>query len=183
MSRAGAFVLALAACCTLLASSRPASAPAENDEYTVKAAFLYNFTKYVKWPADALEKEDTPIVVAVLGTDPFGKKLDDAFKGKLIGKHPLSIVRWKTIDELSACHLLFVPATEAERLGKIVDHYAKSHTLLVGEFEGFAEHKGCLNFYIEDKKVRFEANAAAAKRAELEISPQLLKLARLVKEP
>lgn len=159
-----------------------AKTAAEVDEYQAKAAFLYNFTKYVKWPEKCFATPEAEFVVAVVGADPFGKKLDDAFKDKRVGTHPVKVVRWKTVEQLGDCHLLFVPTAEAARLEKILLACAQKNTLLVGESEGFARHKGCLSFFIEEKKMRFEVNLEAAKRAELELSPQLLKLARQVTE-
>jgi hypothetical protein len=149
-------------------------------EYQVKAAFLFNFTKYVKWPEKAFEGEDSPLVVAVVGKDPFGSVLDETLKSKSIGKHPLVIRRFSSVDRLDACHLLFVPASEADRVKKIVQHYEGSSTLLVGEPDGFSTNGGVIRFVLADKKVRFEVNTDAAKRARVEISSQLLKLARIV---
>lgn len=154
----------------------------KNDEHAVKAAFLYNFTKYVKWPESAFASPKDPLVVAVVGQDPFGKKLDEALKGKTVGMHPLSVVRWKSGAEIERCHLLFVSDSDASRLPRIVEACREKPVLLVGEARGFASRGGAIGFYIQDKKVRFEINPESARRAQLEVSSQLLKLARIVKD-
>ena len=151
-------------------------------EHQVKAAFLLNFVKYVKWPAHAFEQPDAPLVIAVLGTDPFGKVLDDTLRDKTVGSRKLEVRRFKSLQELSTCHLLFVAASEAPKLAKIVEALGKKPVLLVGETEKFASAGGCIGFYVEDKKVRFEFNLESSKRFELEVSSQLLKLARIVKD-
>lgn len=168
----------------LLASFGGGTPPVDgtSGEYKLKAAFVYNFTKYVKWPDRAFAHDNDPIVVAVLGQDPFKGELDDALRDKTIGTHKLVVQRFKTFDDLAPCHLLFVPATEASKLPKIREHYENSTTLLVGESDRFAARGGAIGFYIQDKKVRFEINPAATARAGVEVSSQLLKLARVVKE-
>ncbi len=149
-------------------------------EYHVKAAFLLNFTKYVKWPERAFEKDASPLVVAVVGEDPFGRVLDETMAGTSLGTHPLEVRRFRDLDQLGPCHLLFVPPGESARVSKIVAHYAGTSTLLVGDPQHFTRSGGVIRFFIEKRKVRFEINTDAARRTQVEISSQLLKLARLV---
>jgi hypothetical protein len=151
-------------------------------EYELKAAFLFNFTKYVKWPERAFADEHSPIVIAVVGTDPFGHALDDVVREKSVGGRKFDVRRFKTVDDLDACHLLFVAPSESARLSKIREHYTGEATLLVGDTDHFAGRGGAIGFYIEDKKIRFEINTDATKRATLDLSSQLLKLARIVKD-
>ena len=151
-------------------------------EYQVKAAFLFNFTKYVKWPESAFDNERSPIVVAVVGDDPFGRLLDEALHDKAIGARKYEVRRFKTAEDLEACHVLFVSASESTKIAKIGEHYASTSTLLIGDTEHFAVRGGAIGFYFEDKKTRFEINTDATKRATLELSSQLLKLARIVKD-
>jgi len=174
--------LALALVVLTLGGVGSSAQPADSTEYEVKAAFLFKFTTYVKWPDRAFEKPVSPIVVAVVGPDPFGRALDDAFKEKAVGSRKVQVARFKTSAELGACHLLFVASQEAPKLSKILEQLATKPVLVVGESDGFATKGGCINFVLEDKKMRFEINPDAAKRAEVEISSQLLKLARIVKE-
>lgn len=161
--------------------ARPVRGPEETREYQIKSAFLFNFTKYVKWPASAFKDARAPLVVAVIGKDPFGPMLDKDCGGKTANGRKIVVKRFPSVDRLEACHLLFVPASEADNGALIARRYAGSSVLIVGESKGFAEHHGLINFYIEKKKVNFEVNVASVKREKLAISSQLLKLARIVK--
>lgn len=151
-------------------------------EYQIKAAFLYNFTKYVKWPDSAFADSKSPLIVAVVGKDPFGPALDKACGGKTGNGRKIVVKRFATVNKLGPCHILFVPQTEAGSVEIIARRYAGTSALIVGESTDFAAEYGLVNFYIEKKKVHFEVNISAVKREKLAISSQLLKLARIVKE-
>jgi hypothetical protein len=181
----------LALACTLVllavpigaeATGADTTAQASNTEYTVKAACLFKFIGYVKWPANAFADEKTPITVAVVGPDPFGQELEKAFADKKVGGRKIEIKRFKTTADIESCHLLFVASQETPNLAKILKAVAKRSVLVVTESPGAASKGASINFCIEEKKLRFEINLEAAKRAELEISSELLKLARTVKD-
>lgn len=152
-------------------------------EHAAKAAMLLKFLSYVKWPDSAFESPASPLRVAVVGADPFGGVLDETFKDKKLGAHPVQIVRFKSAADIVACHVLFTPEAEAPRFARILEATSGKSVLHVGESKGFAAAGGCINFQLVDKRIGFEINAEAAKRAELELSSQLLKLAKIVKEP
>jgi hypothetical protein len=158
------------------------SSASASEEYKVKAAFLYNFARYVRWPSDAFVDDDAPVIVAVFGDDPFGSTLVDALAGKQIGERRFVIERIAAVDKLRPVHLLFVPDTSERDIGAIVEHYAGTSTLIVGDSLKTVEVNGSIGFFIEQKKVRFAINTAAIKRGNLEVSSQLLKLARIVGE-
>jgi len=164
------------------ASPPETNSPEATLEYQVKAAFLYNFTRYVKWPKEAFDDERSPIVVAVLGSDPFGITLDKVFAGKTASGRRIQVTRFASTAKLEKCHLLFVPRDETESLPLLAKHLAGAPVLIVGESKDFAVEGGEINFYIDKKKVHFEINKMAAERAKLEISSQLLKLARIVED-
>lgn len=151
-------------------------------EYDLKAAYLYNFGTFTEWPAAAFATPDAPFVVGVVGKDPFGAALDDSFRGITLQKRRTEIRRSAEPGNLKGAHLLFVPSTEKARFKEIVEAFRGTSTLVVGESEGFAAGGGMMNFFIENKKLRFEANPAAAKRAGLALSSQLLRLARIVED-
>ena len=153
-----------------------AQAPAAT-EYEIKAAFLYNFAKFVEWPPEALAAPSAPIVIGVLGTDPFGHTLDQIVADKQIGGHPLVIKRLKDASEADGCQIVFVGASDRTALKRLVQSKTRHAILTVGEMEGFAQEGGIIQFVIQDNKVRFQINAAAADKAGLKISAQLLKLA------
>ena len=141
-------------------------------EYRVKAAYLFNFTKFVDWPRDALPP-DAPLTICVAGTSPFGEVLDDTVQGELVAGRPLTT---RVVREPSGCHVLFVPAGGA---AAPLLHDARTRPILtVGESETFLRDGGIVKFVMQDGKVRFEINQDAASRAQLRISSRLLRLAR-----
>ena len=152
------------------------------DEYELKAAFLGKFVKYVSWPSERLAEKQSPLVVTVFGRDPFGKKLDQALKGVKVEEHPIEVRRVEKLEELRAAHVLFVPQLEAGRLEEILAATREASLLVVGESSGFAENGGAIGFYLEKEKLRFEVNLEAAKRQNLKVSSDLLKVARIVKD-
>ena len=162
---------------------------AQNREYQVKAAFLYNFVKFVDWPKEKVADGNEPIIIGVIGKDPFGKAFDP-IKNKQVKGKKVVINRFKGLEELRKsgeqikairkCYLLFICSSEKEKLREIINLVKDDSVLTVGEVKGFLESGGIINFLIEDKKVRFEINNAAAKQAKLKIRSKLLRLAKRV---
>jgi hypothetical protein len=150
----------------------------DNAEYQVKAAYLYNFAKLVDWPVPA----NGPVVIAVFGQDPFGDVLDRTVQGKTVDGRPLVVLRPSNLEQLKGCRILFVSAAEKKRLGAILSAVRGEAVLTVGEFEGFLEAGGNVNFAIEQNRVRFDVNLRAARQVGLQISARVLNLARVVKE-
>jgi hypothetical protein len=149
-------------------------------EYRVKAAFLYNFTKFVEWQPDRFAGVDSPIVIGVLGNQPFGDELEKVVRERRVNGRSIKIVLLRSIDDAEAVHVLFVPSSEERRF-----HAARRDfpgVLTVGESERFADEFGVINFTVASDKVRFEINADAADRAGLKISAQLQKLATTVRK-
>ena len=174
--------LAVAALATLLVSF-PAPDNAEGqaaEEYEVKAAFLYNFTKFVEWPPGAFPDDAAPIVIAVFGPDPFGPTLDDVVAGERAGGRPLVIRRVKNSTDLDGCHVIFVSPPKAEAFLSLVQSFSHLPMLTVGETDGFADLGGIIQFVVRQRKVRFRINIAAAERAGLKMSSRLLNLAEVV---
>ncbi len=150
-------------------------------EYHVKAAFLYNFAKFVEWPPESSQSSQSLFIIGILGKDPFGGGLD-LLKGKAIEGRELVIKRFPRLDELEKCHILFISSSEKNQLPKILKAVEKFKTLTVGDVEGFAQAGGSINFFIEEEKIRFEINLQASQRQGIRISSQLLKLARIIRE-
>jgi len=149
-------------------------------EYQVKAAFLLNFGKYVEWPASALAPD--ALAICVLGTDPFGAALDQTLAGRRIGGRRLQARRVTDVSQARGCNILFVGRAKPARLDAVFSGLEGQPILLVGEQERFARKGGIINFIEVDQKIRFEINEAAARRARLKISSQLLKLATIVED-
>jgi hypothetical protein len=171
---AGALLLAAA-----FALSAPASLRGEGpSEYEVKAAFLYNFTKFVEWPPSAFAEGNAPLRLCVLGDDPFGHSLQTVV-GEEIEGHKLIVVRTETLARAAGCQVLFVSRSERDRLPQILAPLKSSPVLTVGDTKGFLVQGGIVNFILEGSKVHFEINPAAAEQAGLKISSKLLRLARI----
>jgi hypothetical protein len=172
-----------ALCCALLLGSgwpTPQVASAASSEYQVKAAFLYNFMKFVDWPSDGLNSPTT-ICLGVLGKDPFDDALD-AIKGKAAKGRKVVVVRFRSVDEVKGCDLLFICASEKGRLPHILRSIHNARMLTVADQDGFCEAGGMINLVFVKNRVGFEVNVQAANRARLHISSQLLKLATNVVE-
>jgi hypothetical protein len=154
---------------------------AANREYAIKAAYLYQFGRYVQWPADAYPSEITPLVIGVLGTDPFGGVLDEIARTKQIDRRPIVVRHFASMKEYTPCNILFVTASAgAEETAAAIKKTRHDPVLLVGEEPGFAEQGGMINFFLDENRIRFEINAEIARQHQLKISSKLLHLAKLV---
>lgn len=150
------------------------------NEYQVKAAFLFNFAKFVEWPAESLSG-DSPFTVGIIGDDPFGGVIDQAMNGKVINGRQIQLKRLKLGQNLRECHILFISSSEKKKIAQIVDTLRGANTLTVGECDAFAQQGGMINSIMEDNRVRFEINTAYAEQAGLKISSKLLTLAKTVR--
>ncbi len=149
-------------------------------EYDLKAAFLYNFLSFVDWPPQALSAPETPFVIGVIGSDPFGSVLNEMVRGERVNGRPIVIRRLSRPAEASQCHILFVSRSEAGGVGEVLRHCRGRAILTVGDMPGFAEAGGMIEFVTEGSRVLLHVNATAAAEAELVISSKLLRVARNV---
>ena len=152
-------------------------------EYQVKAAYLMNFTKFVEWPASAFSASDAPIVICVLGDDPFGPTLDRMVEGQDVNGRPIRTRRSVPEANPQGCHVAFVSRSERTEMEQIVSTLRNSSVLTVSEVPGFADAGGMIEFVIEDDKVRFHINPAAARAAGLTVSSRLLSVASSIRGP
>ena len=161
------------------------AAPAESGvskEYQVKAGFLFNFSMFVEWPDSAFAEKNTPICIGILGASRFGNALNQVIEGGNIRGRTLEIKSFSRIEDVKGCHMLFINKSEKPQMARILSALAGMSVLTVGETEGFCTSGGIINFFLQDKKVRFEINPAAARQAGIRISAQLLSLGRIVGE-
>ena len=149
-------------------------------EYEVKAAFLFNFAKFIEWPPNGFASPQSPMAICVLGENPFGNILDDTLGGKMIGNRPLEARRLRDKAEARHCQVVFVSSSESARLAEIIESLRGANVLLVGESNGFAASGGTIQFTIGDSRVRFTINIDAVNRANLMFSSKLLSLAKIV---
>lgn len=150
------------------------------NEYQVKAAFLYNFAKFVEWSPDAFSSSNMTLIVGVLGDDPFGSALDQIISGKSINGRQLTIKRLKWGQNLKDCQILFICASEQKRLSQILGSLKGTSVLTVSELNNFCQQGGMISFILEENKVRFVINTDVAEQARLRISSKLLTLAKAV---
>ena len=151
-------------------------------EYRIKAAFLYNFTRFVEWPTDRFVDDSAPIMLCVIGNDLFGATLEDILTGKTIKGRHIYISRIDNVDDLDACHVLFVGLSERERLRHIIASSYRVNVLTDGDMDDFVEFGGVINLIIRANKIKFEINLVAAKQARLKFDLKLVTLASSVKE-
>lgn len=162
-------------------SAAEAPLPAKpSAEYQLKAVFLFNFAQFVEWPAGTFSGNDTPLVIGVLGEDPFGAYLDGLVQGEKIGERSLLVRRSRRADELTDCHILFISRSEAGQLDKIIAQLKNRRALTVGDSDDFNRQGGMVRLATENGKIQLRINVAAAKAAELTISSKLLAHATIV---
>lgn len=144
----------------------------------VRAVFLLNFTKFVSWPPEVFVGTAAPVVIGVLGPDPFGAVLDGAVAGETVGGRPLVVRRFAGFEDLTACHLLYISGTEGSDLPRLLERLKGSPVLTVGEeSRRFTARGGMIGFLLEQDEVHFDINRKAAEAAGLKVSSRLLRLA------
>jgi hypothetical protein len=168
-------VLLLFGICRILA---PCSAQSP-DEYALKAAIIYKITKFIEWPEDSPLSASPEFTIGIVGTDPFGEAIEKTIGNRPIHDKPVAIKRFGPQDPIAPCHVLFISPSEQPRLNKILEDCQGMPTLTIGEMPQFTQRGGILNLYKEDLRIRFEINLEAAEESGLEISVQILKLARI----
>ncbi len=172
--------LALIAALALLSPVVEPSEGAPPAEYEVKAAFLYNFARYVEWPPGSFDKGDSPIIIGVLGDDPFGSHLDEVVKDEMVRSRKLVVRRGAKAEDLKGCQLVFVSRSEKGRLEQDLAALGPGAVLTVSDIDGFAENGGVIRLFLAGKRIHFEINQTAAKNHELKLSAQLLSLGKIV---
>ncbi len=174
------WLTAVALALTLLAVPCLRAQASRPTDYDVKAAYLYNFGRFVEWPASVTSNSDS-FTVCVLGQDPFGPALDATLAGETIGGKSVTAKRISTPQEAARCHILFMSSAEDSRLSKIIEALDKEAVLTVSDMPKFSQRGGMIQFVLEGKKVRFEVNLGAVQHAGLTLSSELLKVATTVR--
>ena len=154
--------------------------PGPVKEYQVKAVFLYNFAQFVQWPDGSFPENGSPLVVGILGNDPFNAYLDEVVKGEKVSNHPIQVVRYERIENVADCHVLFVSASETRRLQPILNSLKTRKILTVGESDLFSRLGGMVSFVTTQGKIRLKINLDAVQAADLTVSSKLLRLAEIV---
>jgi hypothetical protein len=149
-------------------------------EYQIKAAFLYNFAKFVEWPPGSFPDADAPFRICVFGRDPFGESLRNITREKTMNGHRLEVHQIVDLQTARSCQILFIAASEQVQLKRILENMGGSNALTVGDTTNFVEQGGMINFVLENDRVRFEVSRRAADQAGLKISSKLLAVAKVV---
>jgi hypothetical protein len=170
----GGLVLLLAFC----ASALPGEVVSR--EYQLKAVYIYHFTEFVDWPKTAFSTPDSPIVIGVLGPDPFAGHLEQAIRDERVRNRRLIIQRYQRVQEVENCHLLFISASENARLEGILAELKGRSILTVGETEDFALRGGMIQFIKVENRIRFRVNLGAARAAKIQISSKILRSAEVL---
>ena len=150
-------------------------------EYQVKALFLFNFTKYIDWPAAAFTHADSPIYIGIIGQNNIGSDLAIAIQGKTFNGRNIRILRLATEADWIKCQILFISASERKRQADILATLKALPILTVGETETFAQEGGMVNFTKKEGKVHLQVNLDSAQKAGLQISSRLLNVADVVR--
>lgn len=148
-------------------------------EYQVKAVFLFNFTQFVEWPTDSFQDPTSPLVICIIGEDPFGSYLEKIIDGEKVAQHPLTIKHVSSIEEIKDSHILFINTT-GNQMKEILSSVKGQHILTVSDANNFAKNGGVIRMYTEERKIKIRINLTAAKANQLTISSKLLRIADIV---
>jgi len=171
-------LLVTAALAFLLPQAAEAAGRATS-EYDLKAAFLFNFTHFVQWPADLLPA-NKPLTIGILGEDPFGGSLDEMVSNETVEGHKLLVRRLPSADRADSCHIVFISSKEATRLERAKTPFKGRGVLTVGESKDFAQRSGIIGFVVAERRLQLVVNLSAANAAGLTISSKLLRQSRIV---
>jgi hypothetical protein len=173
-ARAPLAAVAVLALAGLLGGRSALAAPTAQQ---VEAVFLFYFSQFVDWPPRAFADERAPIVIGVLGADPFGGALDQAVAGEQVNGRPIVVRRLKSIDEAGDCHILYISSSESPQLPQILSSLKGRSVLTVSDLDHFAQDGGMIRFALVEQRVRLFINAPAARAAGLTLSSKLLRAA------
>lgn len=151
------------------------------NERELKAVFLLNFARFVDWPVQAFDGPQSPIVIGVLGDDPFGRVLDDVVAGEMAMNRHLTVTRFAHVKDVVACHILFISPSESGRYEQIFGTLRGRPILTAGDTEGFAARGGMIRFVTEHNRIRLRVNLEAATAAGLSLSSRLLRAAEIIR--
>jgi hypothetical protein len=166
----------------LVSFGAPRTLAQDVPEADLKAAFLYNFTKFVEWPTEAFAREDSPFIVGIYGDDEFVSTLRTLLHDKKAHGHSFEVRKLSSPQDAKTCQILFFRDSETRKFSQIYDTIKKLPILTVGEGSEFLDAGGMFALFFEDKQLRFEVNPAPAENAKLSVSSKLLRLARKVRK-
>jgi hypothetical protein len=160
----------------LLAGGTAQTQQSPPTEYQLKAAFVFNFARFVEWPKSAFATPTSPLVIGILGDNPFRDDLTKMVGNKSVDTHPVVTREFHSVTEATNCHILFISTSEKKKLPEILQSLKGTSVLTVAEMERFIETGGMINFFPEGTKIRFQINQDTATSAGLKVSSKLMSL-------
>jgi hypothetical protein len=151
-------------------------------EYEVKAAYIFNFAKFIEWPSYLFPNNNNQFIIGILGSDPFGESFEKIINKRLVHGKTVEIKRIKNLSENESYHILFISSSEKKKIKYILKSLEEMPILTIGEVSEFNYYGGIIQFILEENSVLFRLNADAARTAGLSISSQLLEVARIYKK-
>jgi hypothetical protein len=164
----------------MLSNAFPFALQEPTTDYQVKAAFLYNFAQFVEWPSQAFPRTNSPFTICTVG-DPFPGALEKIIRGETLDYRPLVARRLASGDNIRACQIIYIAASERRRTAEILAAAKAEPILTVGETDEFMNRCGIIRFVQKANQIHFQINPEAAQRASLKISSRLLQLADIVR--
>ena len=171
----GLLLIALLQGCSHILSAQAPFA----SEYEVKAVFIFNFTQFVEWPSSSFSSAQAPLVIGVLGDNPFGSYLEDAVAGEKAHGHPIVVYYYKNPDEVEACNVLFINQSKSNEMSNIMAKLSGKGVLTISDANGFLQQGGIVRFFTKNNKISLQVNLDAAKSANLDISSKLLRICEI----
>lgn len=147
---------------------------AQSLDYRFHSIFIYNFTKYIQWPAS---HQSADFIIGVYGNSPISEELEKITSNKSVGTQKIVIKRFRNLSEIADCHILFVPSNGSNNFEALQDKLRGKSTLVITEKSGLIEKGSCINFVLQDNKWKFQLNESAAQNAGLKVSKELAQMA------
>jgi hypothetical protein len=149
-------------------------------EYDLKAVLLYNFALFTEWPAHAFPGKDSPLIIGIFGDDPFGAAIDQVVENEAVNGRKLLVQRYRRLQDVQACHILFISRSEADRVDRILAALKQSPILVISDIERFAANGGMVAFVNQGSRVQLEINRSALREGKISLSSKLLRLPGVV---
>jgi hypothetical protein len=151
-------------------------------EHEIKAVYLFNFAQFVEWPSEVFPEGDSPIIIGILGKDPFGGFLEETIQGEEVSGHPLQVKHYANVKEIENCHILFIHPVLIPKLDNILKELKGKEILTVSDGSNFIKQGGMIRFIKESNKIRLQINLSAVKASDITISSKLLRLSEIVED-
>lgn len=148
-------------------------------EYQVKAVFLFNFSQFVEWPEQTFENPKSPLIIGILGSDPFGSFLEETIRNEEINGHPLALKRFQKFDQVDTCHILFISSDISSKMNLVTKSLKGKNILTVSDANNFVKNGGMVRLFTENNKIKIRINLENIKAEKFTVSSKLLRLAKL----